>query len=303
MITIVQHGVGPALEMHKRYGARTEAWAKRHNCKYVFSDRRIYEDRKPHWEKILLIYELMCASKPDDEILWIDSDTVVVREDVSPYKVLRYNADIAMAADKAETPFNSGVLFIRVNERTKAFFKDVIDRGPMSNIRYHDQSRICERIPYHDIIVQMLPLEWNYAGCTDWARMGCENPIIRAFHGWPRDKALDGMGIYFGELNEELPKDNTPKPAAFPAFIYADIDEFGFFVDFEKNASYVEIENLGENIVYIKPMAMPDFGFRTGQTHLHPGKTLILDSFSIPRIGFVTEPNKKTKVHVQGLRG
>lgn len=305
MMTIVQHGTGPALEMHERFGARTEAWAKRHAMDYVFSNRKTYTDRKPHWEKPRLVLEVLESSRESDEVMWIDSDTVVIRQDVSPKGVLLADSDFALCADKAETPFNTGVFIARPNNRVKKFLKDVIDCGPMSNIRYHDQSRICERMPHHpQMKVQMLPLEWNFAGCTDWAGIGCQDPIIRAFHGWPRDKAINQMAVLLGQEKEALIVEpyGVNKILAFPSFSYVNADEFGRFVEFESSASHVEIENMGKEIVYFKFGSLPKSEFANGQSHLNPGEKRIFEKQSVRSIGLICERNT-SMVHVIGLRG
>lgn len=186
---IVQHGCGPALEFHSRFGHVTKAWAKRHDLGYFFSSRQIVPDRSPHWEKPLLLEELLNL-QPED-LLWIDGDAVPVKPEVDPRTAFKDWADLAMTADKAPTPYNTGVMFIRNNDRMKKFFRDVNETGPIKHIRYHDQARICERLPYHDVRVQMLELRWNFAGCTNWAGMPCEDPVIQAYHGWPKPKALE----------------------------------------------------------------------------------------------------------------
>lgn len=306
MMKILQHGVGPALEMHERFGARTEAWAKRHAMDYVFSNQRVYADRKPHWEKPLLVLNLLNEMKETDELMWVDTDTIVMREDVSPKGVLLEDSDIGFCADKAETPFNTGVFIARPNNRVKKFFKDVIDCGPMSNIRYHDQARICERMSHHpDMKVQMLPLEWNYAGCTDWARTGCTDPIIQAFHGWPRDKAIKKMAVLMG-LEQPVAEVETfgPKPVlCFPCMTYVNVDEYGRFSEFESNASHVTLENMGEEIVYFKFGGLPRTEFVNGQSHLMPKEKKVFERQSISSIGFMCDFGKNSLIHVIGLRG
>lgn len=185
---IVQHGCGPALEFHERFGHVTQAWAKRHGLDYIFSSRQIVPDRSPHWEKPLLLEELLHTQNED--LLWIDGDAVPVKPEVDPRSGFKDWADLAMVADQSPTPYNTGVMFIRNNGAMRNFLRDVNETGPIPHMRYHDQARICERLPYHDIRVQMLDLRWNFAGCTNWCKMECEDPVIRAFHGWPKPKAL-----------------------------------------------------------------------------------------------------------------
>lgn len=188
---LVQHGTGPALEFHQRFGHVTKAWAKRHGLGYRFSDRRLVPHRSPHWEKPLLLEELLYEQ--DEDLFWVDGDAVPVKKEESPIPAFKPWADLAMCADQAVTPFNTGVMFIRNNSKMKLFLKDVNEKGPLGSVRHHDQARICERLAYHDIFLQTLELRWNFAGCTDWAKLGCNDPVIRAFHGWPKHIAMAAL--------------------------------------------------------------------------------------------------------------
>lgn len=309
MMKLIQHGVGPILDLHNRFGHRTKAWAERHGIQYVFSDRRIYEDRKPHWEKPLLVFEHMLEMGDDDQIMWLDPDTIVMRPEVSPESVLLKVADFALCFDKAETPFNSGMFIARCNNRVKSFFKDVIDKGPMSGIRYHDQARFCERMPFHpEMRIQFLHKEWNFASCTDWDHSGCENPIIRAFHGWQKDRAEKAMAILIGEEKadkEKLTLDQMGprQPMEIPAFDYVNVTETGEWCDFRESVSQVTLENMGKTTVYFKLNGMPKAEFKFGQSHLLPGQKERFDKQNIHRIGLIGEAGKTCLVHVTGMRG
>lgn len=187
---LVQHSCGPALEFNRRFGHVTKAWAKRHGLQYFFSARQHVPERSPHWEKTLLLEELL--NTQDEDLFWLDTDAIPVR-DAFPVEEWHEWSDLALCADKAPTPFNTGMMFIRNNNAMREFFRDVNLLGPIPNMRYHDQARICERMPYHNIKVQMLPLRWNFAGCTDWAHQKCYDPIIVAYHGWPKIRALEEL--------------------------------------------------------------------------------------------------------------
>lgn len=187
-LTILQHGVGKLEQLHKMFGRNTQDWAAQWNCGYVFSNQRVYEGvREPHWEKPHFVYGRMLDAAEDEIFLWMDPDTWVKKKEVSPVGVLKPWADMAMAMDRA-TPFNSGLFFIRNNERTRAYMKAVVDLGNIDGAGFHDQSRMCEQLQFHEIRLQVLPWEWNSAHCTNCFR-GKEEiqpPIILAFHGWPK---------------------------------------------------------------------------------------------------------------------
>ena len=186
---VVQHGTGPSLDLHKSFGKSTKDWAESHNCVYIYSEQRICPDRSPHWEKPKLMLDLMRGAMGTD-FLWADTDIFVVRKEVSPVGVLQDWADLAMCMDRA-TPFNSGLFFIRSNERTIAYMQDVVDKGPIIGTAYHDQSRMCEQLQFHPIRLQVLPWEWNQAHCTNCFRGSntIQKPIIEAYHGCPKEYA------------------------------------------------------------------------------------------------------------------
>lgn len=189
-LTILQHGVGSALRLHKMFGRNTQEWAKLHDCDYVFSEQRLYPDKKPNWEKPDFILKQMISAQEGDEFLWMDPDTWVKKKEVSPKSIFKLWADLAIAMDRA-TPFNSGLFFIRNNERTRAYMKAIVDLGGIEGARFCDQLRMCEQLQFHEIRLQILPWEWNAAHCTNVFRVqeSEREPIVKAYHGWPKDFA------------------------------------------------------------------------------------------------------------------
>ena len=183
-LTVLQHGVGTSEILHRCFGKTTKDWAYRHGCGYVFSNRRSTPERTSYWEKPLFVYDEMCDS-PSDK-LWLDCDTFVVQPDKSPVGVLRDGADLAICLDKG-MPFNSGLFFIRNNERTRAYMKAVYDLGDLPSDCF-DQPRMIEQLQFHEINIQILPWAWNAAHCCNIFHTGdTQEPIIKAYHGWPHE--------------------------------------------------------------------------------------------------------------------
>jgi hypothetical protein len=185
---VIQHGTGPALELHQMFGGYTKSWAESHGCKYRFSSEQTNKSRSPHWEKPLFVRRIMNEMEEGEAGLWMDPDTFVVQRDKSPVNVLGEWADFAMVYDRA-TPFNSGLFFFRNNERMRKYFDCVNEKGQIDGSGYYDQSRICAELPHHPIRFQVLSWEWNSAHCTDCFRIrssGVE-PIVLACHGHPKD--------------------------------------------------------------------------------------------------------------------
>lgn len=192
MLTILQHGVGNSEVLFNCFGRTTQEWAHRHGCNYIFSKRRACPERAAYWEKPKFVYDELCDS--DSDKLWMDTDTFVVR-DVSPNGVLKPWADLAICLDK-KMPFNSGLFFIRNNDRTRAYMKAVYDLGDLPSNCF-DQPRMIEQLQFHEIAVQILPWAWNAAHCTDIFMTGTgqkpQDPIIAGFHGWPHDARMWAM--------------------------------------------------------------------------------------------------------------
>ncbi len=189
-LTVLQHGVGNLEALHRMFGAKTKEWAERHGCEYKFSNRRVCPERTVYWEKPKYIYDEMVESGSDK--LWMDPDTFVVKPSVSPVGVLRDGADLAICLDKG-MPLNSGLFFIRNNEKTRAYMKAVYDLGDLPSDCF-DQPRMTEQLQFHDINVQILPWAWNAAHCCNIFHTGdTQTPIIKAYHGWPHEARVIAM--------------------------------------------------------------------------------------------------------------
>jgi hypothetical protein len=199
---IVQHGFGTHSEMLLLSSKRHKHWADLHRLDYHVTHGRNFPERKlGAWEKIpVLRYWLNTQA---DFVVWLDADCVVKNLAVDPRAALPAGADIAMIhSPHAEYGYNAGVMFVRVNDKTRKFFDLVWEKG---NVPFHkhaalaDECRINVELPTSDIKVHKLDYRWNYFYTMQAVVEGVEPTAaneqcyIRAWHGTPPETVLRRM--------------------------------------------------------------------------------------------------------------
>lgn len=192
--TVLQFGIGWAFETLLICEPYWRKFAEVHGMDYRSEKTRINHTRAPHWEKIYLINEWMRDSQLGDVLLWADSDTIPLRLDADPKKVLEDGNDLAMATTAFNNK-NSGVMFIRKSKTTAKFFDAVWCLGPVPRwgTRWNDEARINQELPYWErkgLKLQELPVEWN--DC-DRMPIRAQDPIVKAWHGIDKTTAIRRM--------------------------------------------------------------------------------------------------------------
>jgi Nucleotide-diphospho-sugar transferase len=96
-----------------------------------------------------------------DFVLWMDVDAVVLRNDIDVRTAAVNDADLHLAWHGPETSeimaadfvphFNSGVMLIRVNDWSRAFFKQVWETGQLRH-PWFDQATILHALGYDDCL-------------------------------------------------------------------------------------------------------------------------------------------------------
>ncbi|MCS3727580.1 putative nucleotide-diphospho-sugar transferase [Bradyrhizobium betae] len=127
-----------------------------------YQRRSIHGDnwKRPRgWMKIEVIRAAI--EENFDFVLWMDVDAVVLRNDVDVRTAAVDDADLHIAWHGPETSeimaadfvphFNSGVMLIRVNDWSRAFFKQVWDTGQLRH-PWFDQATILHALGYDDCL-------------------------------------------------------------------------------------------------------------------------------------------------------
>lgn len=133
------------------------------------------------WNKIRLLFQAFETGF--DLAIWLDADTLVVDPLVSLRDAVGEFGTIGMVKHpKAwrDLPwhFNTGVIFARNLDATKAFLHEVWKRGD-SEHPWWEQNRVMEVLRDHPDAVQEIDRRWNsQPNCNP-----CEEPVIRAWHG------------------------------------------------------------------------------------------------------------------------
>jgi len=148
--------------------------------------------RPPAWTKILHILDLM---QEFDEILWIDSDAIIVDSSNDITSEIDVDTELAWVEHKYDDQIspNSGVMYIRVNANTKKLFKFAYDQTDLIEHPWWDQAALMRLLKIHskfvplnpgkivndlEVMVQKISGEWNSI-----RQASTPNPKIRHFAG------------------------------------------------------------------------------------------------------------------------
>lgn len=139
--------------------------------------------RTSHWNKIVLVRHALDLGF--ETVIWLDADTLIVRDDVDIRTALYGEKPLALALHPSPAPggllahWNSGVMVMRNTARTREFFDAVWAGGPLENHIWQEQARILDLLPSFPDLVQRLDDRWNSTvGLTE-----VPDPIIKAWHG------------------------------------------------------------------------------------------------------------------------
>jgi hypothetical protein len=201
--TVLQFGVGWAWEQLKYSAPAWQAMCKKWGLEYRQQTTRQIEQtgRTPHWEKVFLINQWLREAEPQDVLLWADADTLPVRFDVDPRTILSNDAHVTLIKTKFGN-WNNGLMFIRSENLSAHFWDAVWQFGPVPKwgTRWNDEARMNAELPFWEVKgfkIQELPPEWND---FDRIPVRAENPIVKAWHGTPRDTTLRRMKEEFDKI-------------------------------------------------------------------------------------------------------
>lgn len=201
--TVQQFGVGWAYEQLKFSTPAWEAFCKVWGMEYrCLSTRQIEQTgRTAHWEKVFLINQWMRDAEPNDVLLWADADTLPVLFNEDPRTVLKVGEQIACARTQYNN-WNTGLMFVRSTNLCAHFWDAVWQFGPVPKwgTRWNDEARMNSELPFWQakgLKVQEMDVRWND---FDRVPVRAVNPIVKAWHGTPRDTTLRRMKEEFDKI-------------------------------------------------------------------------------------------------------
>jgi len=186
-VSIGQHG-----DLFTLARPNLEAYAKLHGYEISNCGESLDDTRPPAWTKVLHIINLMESYK---EILWIDSDAIVLDETEDISSIVDKDSDLGWVYheyDNQSHP-NSGVMFIRVNSSTERLFKLASEQRDLDHHPWWDQAALMRVLGLESslwpigqmqdvqqvaIKEQKLPIEWNSI-----RQNAAREPRIRHFAG------------------------------------------------------------------------------------------------------------------------
>jgi hypothetical protein len=189
---IASVAVGPHKELLELSFGKLSHYANLYGYEISICDESLDPTRPASWTKILHILNLM----PDfDEILWIDSDAIIIDASKDIADEVYQETDIAWVHHSygGEVHPNAGVMFIRSNSATLQLFEAVNMQTDLTDHPWWDQAAIMRVMgleskvwpfdlkgPFDHILIkdQMLSTEWNSI-----RQDPSEKPRIRHFAG------------------------------------------------------------------------------------------------------------------------
>jgi hypothetical protein len=148
-------------------------------------------ERPAGWIKIEPILDALAADF--DFVFWLDADAVVLRSDMDVRTAVSGAKDLYMCWHEPRAfpaHFNTGVMLIRTSEWSRAFFSEVWERGPVTDV-FRDQGTILHQLGYNEAIglgsdrhdhpardhIGLLDSAWNTIPGT----AGVPDPIIHHY--------------------------------------------------------------------------------------------------------------------------
>jgi hypothetical protein len=192
VLTTIAAGLHQSLIEYS--GPSFERFSKLHDYKLVVQDKIVDSSNPPAWSKLAHILDLMDEYQ---EILWIDSDALIIKNDVDIKSIIHEKSDLAWTYHSYDnqTHPNSGVMFIKVNNKTRKLFSDALMQKDLVTHPWWDQGALMRVLGIESSVwpvnawrstkknilqEQKLPLEWNSIRFD-----AVKNPRIRHFAGEP----------------------------------------------------------------------------------------------------------------------
>jgi len=175
-------------------------YAHRYKYDVIIHSESADESRPPAWSKVKFLLEALANY---DEIMWIDSDALLVDVSRDLKKDIQRKTEMAWAIHhiRGEDYPNSGVLFLRSTPRTSAFLAAVYEQEDLIDHPWWENAAMIRLLGYQsskvdegrvqtpmDLNVQHLDWRWNSI------RQAMEWPVrVRHFAGDAAEVRAIGM--------------------------------------------------------------------------------------------------------------
>ena len=167
--------IGRHEELSSLAQSNLEKYAKLHGYDISNCRNTLDSTRPPSWSKVLLILELM---KNYEEIFWVDADAIILNDSLDVSSIVEEDSDLAWVYHEYENQSspNAGVMFIRVNTRTKRLFELANEQRDLDHHPWWEQAALMRLMGIEtnvwpigrmnstelvSITEQKLPNEWN----------------------------------------------------------------------------------------------------------------------------------------------
>jgi hypothetical protein len=163
--------------------AHHKAYCNRWNATYQNIDKRIPQNKRPHWQKVTLIDEALYQGY--DQIMWLDADAVIVRPSVDIFSYAGPDISICecFASPTIERHYNTGFILLRNTDLVREFVA-MWDAMPDTGYGWADQAGAINLINNHKRFRNAITTLPNAFNCVP-THMDVPDPIIRSAHGRP----------------------------------------------------------------------------------------------------------------------
>jgi hypothetical protein len=222
---IATASIGHHEELSSLAQSNLEKYAELHGYDISNCRNTLDSTRPPAWSKVLLILELM---KSYEEIFWIDADAIILNDTADISSIVKEDSDLGWVYHEYENQSspNSGVMFIRVNARTKRLFELANEQRDLDHHPWWEQAALMRLIGIETnvwpigginstglvaITEQKLPKEWNsirqdpavparirhFAGEHFWVRK-----LLMAEYANPTGTSAETLDEVINKINE-----------------------------------------------------------------------------------------------------
>ncbi len=199
MLTILQNFTGVFKQLRDTSGPVHASYAAKHGYNFQSTEIEPPSGLRPMWAKLPLLLDWMQKTKPDAVALWLDGDTLLVRDE--PLDAVLGDADLGLALVEVSNGeyYNTGVLFVRNSTQAEDFLAQVLKAGPFA--RQADGFLGCPYLGEQGRVNSMLKtarasglrvqdLDHRY---NSYALTPCKEPVVVGWHGDSLPATIVGM--------------------------------------------------------------------------------------------------------------
>ena len=184
---MIQHASGDAIPLLQLTAPIHVADCVAHGIEYRATYGLLQKERKPHWDKVVVIRETLTHASEGDLVIWLDADALKVAPD--PF-ALSDGFDLGMVLNRRKV-FNSGLVLIRNCASTRTYFDRVWNQSPRKfwHCPLADESAMNHF--KKEIDVEPLDSSWNF--WPHCMKAPIESVKVMAWHSVPKAIALGLM--------------------------------------------------------------------------------------------------------------